>query len=119
QNGQIKPEPSVSGRWENGFYEDALLAILNKYNLQLIYDPKTCIACITTKAPNAPQFYVSPEANDRIGKLLLNTIGTNAIASQSFALLVKSPTQIKATRIILKSGKAPTDKEIIALFTQL
>jgi len=54
QNGQIKPEPSLSLRWENITPEQALLAVLDNYGLQLIVDPKTKIAKITIKDPTAP-----------------------------------------------------------------
>ena len=53
QNGQIKPEPTLSIRWENVTAQQALLALLDNYNLQLIDNPKTGIDRITTKEPNA------------------------------------------------------------------
>ena len=53
-NGQIKPEPSLSIRWENVTAEQALLALLNNYDLQLVQDPKTKIGRITLKDPAAP-----------------------------------------------------------------
>ena len=54
QNGQIKPEPTISVRWENVSPRQALLAVLDNYNLQLVEDTKTKIARITIKNPNAP-----------------------------------------------------------------
>ena len=54
QNGQIKAEPTLSIRWENVTAEQALMALLDNYNLQLIADRKTQIARITTKDPTAP-----------------------------------------------------------------
>jgi type II secretory pathway component GspD/PulD (secretin) len=54
QNGQIKAEPTLSIRWENVTAEQALMALLDNYNLQLITDRKTQIARITTKDPTAP-----------------------------------------------------------------
>ena len=54
QNGQIKPEPTISVRWENVSARQALLAVLDNYNLQLVEDPKTKIARITIRNPNAP-----------------------------------------------------------------
>jgi len=52
--GQPKPEPSLSLRWDNITPEQALLAVLDNYGLQLVEDPKTKIAKITTKDPLAP-----------------------------------------------------------------
>ncbi len=54
QNGQIKPEPTISVRWENVSARQALLAVLDNYNLQLVEDPKTKIGRISIKNPNAP-----------------------------------------------------------------
>ena len=54
QNGQIKPEPTLSIRWENVTAEQALLALLDNYGLQLISDRKSQIARITPKDPTAP-----------------------------------------------------------------
>ena len=54
QNGQIKPEPTISVRWENVSARQALLAVLDNYNLQLVEDSKTKIARITIRNPNAP-----------------------------------------------------------------
>lgn len=53
-NGQIKPEPTLSIRWENITAGDALLALLDNYGLQLIRDKSTGISRITLKDPSAP-----------------------------------------------------------------
>jgi type II secretory pathway component GspD/PulD (secretin) len=54
QNGKIKPEPTISVRWENITALQALLAVLDNYGLQLVEDPKTKIARITIQNPSAP-----------------------------------------------------------------
>jgi type II secretory pathway component GspD/PulD (secretin) len=54
QNGQIKAEPTLSIRWENVTAEQALMALLDNYGLQLSEDRKTRIARITAKDPTAP-----------------------------------------------------------------
>jgi len=53
-NGQVKPEPTLSIRWENVTAAQALVALLDNYNLQLTEDRKTQIARITAKDPMAP-----------------------------------------------------------------
>jgi type II secretory pathway component GspD/PulD (secretin) len=53
-SGQVKAEPTLSIRWENITAESALLALLDNYGLQLIYDPQTHIGRITIKDPSAP-----------------------------------------------------------------
>lgn len=53
-NGVIKTEPVLSIRWENITAENALLALLDNYNLQLVHDKRTGIDRITVKDPAAP-----------------------------------------------------------------
>jgi type II secretory pathway component GspD/PulD (secretin) len=53
-NGQIKPEPTLSIRWENITAAQALNALLDNYGLQITEDHRTHIARITTKDPSAP-----------------------------------------------------------------
>ena len=59
QNGQIKVEPTLSIRWENVTAEQALLALLNNYDLQLVKDPQTKIGRISMKDPSAPPALVT------------------------------------------------------------
>jgi type IV pilus assembly protein PilQ len=51
--GQIRPEPTLSIRWENVTAEQALLALLDNYDLQLTQDTRTKIGRITIKEPGA------------------------------------------------------------------
>ena len=53
QNGQVKPEPQLSIRWENISAQNALLALLDNYGLQLIKDKNTGIYRVTMKDPLA------------------------------------------------------------------
>lgn len=53
-DGKPVPQPTVSIRWENVTAEQALTALLNNYNLQLVEDPKSRIARITVRDPAAP-----------------------------------------------------------------
>jgi type II secretory pathway component GspD/PulD (secretin) len=52
--GVIAVQPTVSIRWENVTAEQALAALLNNYNFQLVMDPRTKIARVTVKDPTAP-----------------------------------------------------------------
>lgn len=58
-NGQIKPEPQLSIRWENISAESALVALLDNYGLQLVIDKKTGIDRIALKDPLAPPLLVT------------------------------------------------------------
>jgi type II secretory pathway component GspD/PulD (secretin) len=53
-DGVIKPEPTLTIRWENITAEQALLAVLDNYGLQLVQDRQSGIARITIKDPTAP-----------------------------------------------------------------
>jgi type II secretory pathway component GspD/PulD (secretin) len=53
-NGQVKVEPVLSIRWENITAENALMALLENYGLQMTHDKHTGIARITLKDPAAP-----------------------------------------------------------------
>jgi type II secretory pathway component GspD/PulD (secretin) len=58
-SGQVKVEPQLSIRWENISAENALLALLDNYGLQLISDKKTGIDRITMKDPLAPPILIT------------------------------------------------------------
>jgi type II secretory pathway component GspD/PulD (secretin) len=58
-NGQIKPEPQLSIRWENITAESALLALLDNYGLQLIVDKRTGIDRVALKDPLAPPVLIT------------------------------------------------------------
>lgn len=53
-SGQVKAEPTLSIRWENISAENALLALLDNYGLQLVRDKYTGISRITEKDASAP-----------------------------------------------------------------
>lgn len=53
-DGKMMPQPNVSIRWEKVTAQQALEALLNNYNLQIIEDPRTRIHRITAKDPAAP-----------------------------------------------------------------
>lgn len=53
KTGAIQAQPTVSIRWEKVTAEQALNALLNNYNFQLVPDPRTKIARITVKDPAA------------------------------------------------------------------
>src|SRR5687768_16124704 len=50
----ITNQPNVSMRLENVTAQDALMAVLETYNLQIIHDPRIKVARITVKDPKAP-----------------------------------------------------------------
>jgi len=118
QNGQIKPEPTITHLWRNTPAREVLLAILNKYDLRLIYDPQTTIARITTKNPDDLRFYAPPVIRERLIKLFADAIGTNAISPQQLTFLVHPPNEIKPVEIVFRSDTPPTAKEMMNFLTE-
>ncbi len=58
-DGKPVAPPNVSFRWENVSARDALIALLDNYNLQLIRDPLSRISRITLKDPKAEEPLIS------------------------------------------------------------
>jgi type II secretory pathway component GspD/PulD (secretin) len=77
-NGQIKVEPQLSIRWENISPENALLALLDNYGLQLIRDNRTGIARVAPKDPTAP-----PQLITRVVQLKYASVSNMTEAVQS------------------------------------
>lgn len=77
-NGQVRVEPMLSIRWENITAENALLALLDNYGLQLVPDKKTTIDRITLKDPLAP-----PPLVTRVIQLKYSSVDAITTAAQS------------------------------------
>lgn len=52
-DGKVPVQPNVTIRFENVTAEDALVSVLETYNLTMVRDPKTKVARITIKDPDA------------------------------------------------------------------
>jgi type II secretory pathway component GspD/PulD (secretin) len=76
--GQVRVEPTLSIRWENITAENALLALLDNYGLQLVRDKKTTIDRITLKDPLAP-----PPLVTRVIQLKYSSVESITTAVQS------------------------------------
>jgi type II secretory pathway component GspD/PulD (secretin) len=76
--GVVKAEPVLSIRWENITAENALLALLDNYGLQMIFDKHTGIDRITMKDPTAP-----PPLFTKIIQLKYAGVATMGEAAQS------------------------------------
>jgi hypothetical protein len=117
-SGQIKPEPTLTLHWKDITAGDALLAILNHFDLQLIKNTKSQVALITIKNSATAQAYITDDAQEKIENLFSNALGTNLMGSQGVALFVKPIAEIKPLRMILESEKIPDESEMNALFTR-
>lgn len=78
QNGQLKNEPTLSIRWENITAENALVALLDNFGLQIVMDKRTGIDRITSKDPTA-----LPTLVTRVVQLQYASASNMVLASQS------------------------------------
>ncbi len=109
-NGQIKVEPTLSIRWENITAENALLALLDNYSLQLIHDKKTGIDRITMKDPTAP-----PPLTTKVVQLKYASVSNLVDAAQSVLTDKRSKvlTDIRTSQLVVVA----TDPEQVAVET--
>jgi type II secretory pathway component GspD/PulD (secretin) len=110
QNGQLKPEPQLSIRWENITPEHALLALLDNYGLQLIRDSKTGISRITIKDPLAP-----PPLITRVVQLQYSSVSNIASAVQS--VLTDKRSKVLSDSRTSQMVVVATDLELMAVDT--
>ncbi len=115
QTGQLKAEPQLSIRWENITAENALLALLDNYGLQLIVDAKTGIDRITLKDPLAP-----PPLITRVVQLQYSSV-SNMVASVQSVLADKRSRVIGDSRTsqLLVVATEPEQQSVETLIAQL
>ncbi len=114
-NGQVKIEPTLSIRWENISAENALLALLDNYGLQLARDKKTDIARIAPKDPLAP-----PPLITRVVQLKYSSV-SNMTASVQSALTDKRSKVLADNRTsqIVVVATDPEQQAVDTLVAQL
>ncbi|MEO7298805.1 MAG: secretin N-terminal domain-containing protein [Verrucomicrobiota bacterium] len=99
--GKVPAQPAVSFRWENVTALEALLALLENYNLQMIKDPKTKIARITVKDAAALEplvtrvFQLDYSSPTNMASIVTNTISARSrvVADVRTSQLVISATE--------------------------
>ena len=114
-NGQVKPEPTLSIRWENITAEHALVALLDNYGLQMVGDTKTKIVRITTKDPAAP-----PALLTRVIQLKYTSV-SNMMEAATSSLTDKRSRVVGDTRTsqIIVVATEPEQTSVDTLVTQL
>jgi type II secretory pathway component GspD/PulD (secretin) len=107
-SGQIKAEPTLSIRWENITAENALLALLDNYALQVVHDKKTGISRITQKDPTAP-----PPLFTKVIQLKYASVSNMIDAAQSVLLDKRSKvlTDPRTSQLVVVA----TDPEQVAV----
>jgi type II secretory pathway component GspD/PulD (secretin) len=107
-DGKATPQPSVSLRWESITAEQALTALLNNYTLQLLEDPKSKIARITTKDPAAPEPLFT--------KIIqLKFAGPTNIVANAMATLTDKRSRVMPDNRTSQLVVVATEKEIAAV----
>jgi type II secretory pathway component GspD/PulD (secretin) len=114
-NGQIKVEPTLSIRWENITAENALVALLDNYNLQLMHDKKTGIDRITLKDPTAP-----PPLFTKVIQLKYASVSNLLDAAQSVLTDKRSKvlTDSRSSQLVVV-GTDPEQQAVETLVAQL
>jgi len=114
-NGQVKPEPVLSIRWENISAENALLALLDNYGLQLIHDKHTGIDRITLKDPTAP-----PPLFTKVVQLKYASVSNMIDAAQSVLTDKRSRvlTDYRTSQLVVV-GTDPEQQAVETLINQL
>ena len=115
QNGQIKPEPTLSIRWEYITAQQALIALLDNYGLQMIGDSKSKIIRITLKDPAAP-----PPLYTRVIQLKYTSVSNMMDASLSAMTDKRSRVvpDVRTSQIIV-SATEPEQNSVDMLVSQL
>lgn len=105
--GKIPPQPAVSLRWENVTAMEALLALLENYNLQIVRDPKTKIARITAKdAAALPPLLTQVFQLNYANPTNLVTILTNTISNRGRVVA-----DLRTSQLVISA----TEKELDAV----
>jgi type II secretory pathway component HofQ len=114
-NGQVKVEPTLSINWENITAENALLALLDNYGLQLIQDKHTGIARITLKDPTAP-----PPLFTKVIQLKYASVSNLLDAAQSVLTDKRSKvlTDPRSSQLVVV-GTDPEQQAVETLVSQL
>ena len=114
-NGQIKVEPTLSINWENITAENALLALLDNYGLQLINDKRTSIDRITVKDPTAP-----PPLFTKVIQLKYASVSNLVDAAQSVLTDKRSKvlTDPRSSQLVVV-GPDPEQQAVETLVAQL
>lgn len=111
----------VSVRWENITARQALLALLDNYDLVLVEDPITGSARIW---PKQGQVYVGPYATKKIGDLISGVLeqSTNGFqgvilqGSTGISFFAKSNNPVKPLHIVMRVDKVPGVQEMSEIF---
>jgi type II secretory pathway component GspD/PulD (secretin) len=114
-SGQVKPEPTLSIRWENITAESALLALLDNYGLQLVVDKKTSIDRVAPKDPLAPPALITRVVQLQYASVSNMTEAVQSVLGDKRSRVLADP----RTSQLLVVATEPEQQAVDTLITQL
>jgi hypothetical protein len=118
------PQPTVSVRWEHVTGLQALVALLNKYALQISDDPKSGNARITQNRTGGDLVYAEPSLRERLERLgqTGRPVGPNETeprglkGSQGIRFMAGRRDGTGPARITVRASTIPTSAQVAAFF---
>lgn len=120
------PEPTVTIRWEDVTAFQALIALLENYNLAWLENPTNHVGRISIKSEFSEPIQWTPAAREQLQKIVVQVSSLTAPdvhtlkASQGFVLYCQDDpaagSPIQPAQITLRSANVPTPKEVKAFF---
>lgn len=120
------PQPVVTFRWQNISATQALIALLDIYDLEWREDSKTGVALVRRKRTGGRPFaFVGADLQEKIQALVRKSIlraeGEYSkerclSGSQGFELTLNSPPQTKPARVVLRTAKTLNARDVTEFF---
>lgn len=117
------PQPTISVRWENITAEQALLAVLSSYDLQMVENPRSGILRIVPQDSSLSKIRVSPDARKQIQAVLDQSLTNNngsaptvLQGSQMLPLLSRAPVLQRPVRLEIQSETVPSPQDVADFF---
>jgi hypothetical protein len=114
----VRPQPTVTVRWENISARHALAALLANYGFLFIENRKTGVALIQ-KDDFKTRVYVDSDVTDKLRSLIEEATGTNGVpyanGPQGIRLIGRG-SETKTFRILLRASRSPSPDELKKFF---
>jgi hypothetical protein len=122
--GELRPQPSVSIRWENVTARQALVALLANNGLVLVEHSTTGTPRIYERDP-CKEVFAEPAVRQQLDKWWKDTLrsqerafhGPNLKSPMNFRIALQPPTPIRPTHIALRSDETPSTRVIEDFFS--
>jgi hypothetical protein len=120
-----RPEPIVTGRWEQVTARQVMFTILNQHQLRWIDDPRTNVAQIVADPSGVPRVYADANVREQIRNLLRKSFptatnissGSSLNGPQGFSLTTDPLRHVSWTRMVVQATKTPTASDVAGFFS--